>query len=311
MDMHLEYLESFLTLAQGPSFTAAARTLGISQSSLTKRIHNLEDSIGMRLFDRSVTGVSLTPVGKLYLKYANQIDDLQDRFGDELSREFKQSGTLTFGVIPSASEYGLTRIISRFMRSSGCRCSLTTARSEDLELMLGDGLCDFAFIKNESGTNDFRRILVTNDHMVFVASVDHPLAQHRTVSLGQLKDESFFFEPKGSRPYLTCVELCRKAGFEPNIVGTDGQMDNIVDFAAQGLAVSLLMSGIVPHDRRIVAIPLDPPVVSRIDLCFRNRPLSAMQRRFLDFFETLSDDKRSGDVIVRREQRGDDGTAAD
>ncbi|RSX53151.1 transcription regulator [Bifidobacterium goeldii] len=287
--MHLEYLESFLAVAQYHNFTEAARSLGISQSSLTKRIHNLEESLGFRLFERTTREVRLTAVGSLYLTYADKIADVQDAFDAQLARNFSNGNSLAFGMIPSASEYGLTSLISAFMRDTNHRCSVFTSRSEDLEVMLDEGRCDFAFIKNDSGTHSFTRLPIARDHMVLVVAKAHPLARRASVSVSELANERFFFEPKDSRPYLDCVELCRTAGFEPNIVGTDSQIANIVDYVAQGVGVSLLMRRIVPADPRVALISISPHVQASIDLCYRPGRLTGLQREFLDY---LKDSRR-------------------
>ena len=283
--MHLEHLESFLAVAQYHNFTEAARSLGISQSSLTKRIQNLEEDLGFRLFERTTREVRLTAVGSLYLTYADKIADLQDAFDTQLARDFSNGNSLAFGMIPSASEYGLTGLVSAFMRDMNHRCSVFTARSEDLENMLNEGRCDFAFIKNDSGIYRFSRLPITRDSMVFVAAKGHPLAHRSSIRIEELTNERFFFEPMDSRPYRDCVELCVNAGFTPNIVGTDSQIANIVDYVAQGVGVSLLMRRIVPHDTRVTLIDISPTVTATIDLCYRLGRLSGLQREFLDYLE--------------------------
>lgn len=295
MGMHLKYLDSFLALAEYRHFTAAARSLGVTQSTLTKRIQHLEDELGLKLFERSTTDVQLTSFGTFYLRYANRVADIQDEFDDRFAREFTNASMLTFGMIPSSSEYGLIRAVSAFIKASGIPAKMVTGRSEDLETMLADGECDFAFIKTTSPIDDdadrrnaerFRRMLVTTDRLVLVTALDHPMARRSSVSLSELSGERFFLEPFGSRPYLNCVALCEQAGFSPSVAGTDGQIGNLVDMVAQGLGVSLLMRRIVPDDPRVALVTLEPSVTAHLYLCHRrDGAMTYLQRRFLDFWE--------------------------
>ena len=284
--MHLEHLDSFLAVVEYRNFSQAARSLGISQSSLSKRIKALEDALGFRLFDRTTKDVRLTDVGSLYLSYADRIADLQEEFAMQLARRFPNDEGLVFGTLPSSADYGLTDLISGFMKETGYPCLLFTARSEDLEVMLAEGRCDFAFIKNNDGAYDFRCVPIIDDHLVFVMPRTHPLADRNSVEVRELRDERLFLEPKGSRPYNECVALCEAAGFSPNIVGTDSQITNIVDYVGLGMGTALLMSRIVPDSPSIATVPISPSVTANITLCARQGRTTVMQREFLDYLES-------------------------
>lgn len=71
--MELNYLRAFYEVAKAGSFMAAARALHISQSALSKSVALLEDSEGVKLFERSKKGVTLTPVGTLVFQKSEAI----------------------------------------------------------------------------------------------------------------------------------------------------------------------------------------------------------------------------------------------
>jgi DNA-binding transcriptional LysR family regulator len=71
--MSFEQVESFVTIAECGSFTAASRRMWISQPPLTRRIHALEDELGGALFVREARGVRLTPAGEAFLPHARAI----------------------------------------------------------------------------------------------------------------------------------------------------------------------------------------------------------------------------------------------
>lgn len=73
--MSLEGLETFVLIAQTGSFNSAAKSLHIAQPSVTHRIQNLEEHVGVPLFDRLPRGVRLTPAGQRLLPYAEAMLD--------------------------------------------------------------------------------------------------------------------------------------------------------------------------------------------------------------------------------------------
>ena len=84
LDM-LGELEAFATVARKRSFVAAARTLGRSPSSLTRAVQALEESAGVKLFNRSSNAVSLTEAGERFLPHAYKMLDLQREADEDLA----------------------------------------------------------------------------------------------------------------------------------------------------------------------------------------------------------------------------------
>ncbi|MBB1607922.1 MULTISPECIES: LysR family transcriptional regulator [unclassified Pseudomonas] len=71
--MDIELARTFLEIARGGSFVAAAQRLHVTQTTVTARVHNLETQLGCRLFQRSRAGARLTDDGERFLGYANQL----------------------------------------------------------------------------------------------------------------------------------------------------------------------------------------------------------------------------------------------
>ena len=71
-------IKVFLTLAEEGSLTAAARRLGVTGPAVGAQLSALEERLGVELFYRSNTGLSLTPSGDVFLGYARRIQDAYD-----------------------------------------------------------------------------------------------------------------------------------------------------------------------------------------------------------------------------------------
>ena len=92
--MKISYLNEFVRLACDLNYVSAAKKLGISQPALSRHMVMLEESVGVKLVDRS-TPLSLTPAGKAFLEYAQRILHLVEEAKDAASK----SGSSVFGTI--------------------------------------------------------------------------------------------------------------------------------------------------------------------------------------------------------------------
>lgn len=282
--MEHKYLESFLALTKYDNFSEAANSLYISQSTLSKNIKKLEHELDVQLFNRT-NGVSLTPYGEAYLKYASEIHNLYKQAEEELKRMKNEEVALKIGTIPSSTEYGILDFLIRFMKDTGIQCEIITEPSGKLETMLQKGEIDFAFVKNHQSP-DLTVIPYQSDHLVAVLPNNHHLAQQKTINLADLREDNFFLEPLNSRPYKLCIQLCKSVGFSPKVTYTDHYIENLIEFVKKGLGVSLLMSKLVPQRHSsVVAIPVKPNATANVEVCYTKK--YSKQARDTEFLRYL------------------------
>lgn len=289
--MEIEHLENFIVLALYQNFGEAADALFISQSTLSKRIMKLEEQVGVLLFDRTTKSVVLNQYGKLFLDYAERIVELERESLREIDKLLPKSNrVLRIGAIPSFAEYRITELVSNYMRSYGKSVQVITAPSEKLEVMLLNNECDFAFIRQvHDNQNLFLKIPIVSDKMVAIVPKDHSLANRDYIEIKDLKHEKFVMQPENSRPYDHCISLCKKNGFEPEIIFTDAQIKNIVGFVGNGLGVSMLMEKVVIEslNESVRAIEITPIIRNEVVLCsLKTRMLEASQKDYITFIKS-------------------------
>ncbi|AZZ61064.1 LysR family transcriptional regulator [Oenococcus sp. UCMA 16435] len=285
--MDSEYLKTFVTLAKGKNYTQAADLLYISQSSLTKRIQKIEKQLGVNLFNRNTKSVELSKYGYIYLEYAEKILQLEQECLKKIDQAVVHENSLIIGSIPSIGQYGISKEITNFIKDTGAEIKIITEPSGKLEKLLHSNQCDFAFIREVKDKKYSKQIPYAEDQMVAVLPKNHHLANLKEISISQLEKEFFLLEPKGSRPYNLCVNLCKNYGFVPNVIYTDRQIENIVDLVADGMGISLLMSKLVPKETsRIVSIPIKPTVSTSISLCYMtDANLTDLKRKFIAYIK--------------------------
>lgn len=289
--MDTELLNDFMILAKYKNYSVAAEECYISQSTLSKRIKRLERQLGVVLFERTTKSVELNEYGKTFKAYAEKMLALETECFQALQSMLPaDQNSLTIGAIPSLAKYHLTDLISKFISQSGVHVQVITAPSEKLEILLKDGSCDAAFIRQVQDPDQvFTKQQITTDQLMAVLPNNHFLADRTQLKIKELKEEGFVLLPEGSRPYNTVVNLCKKNGFSPRVVFTDSKISNIIDFVSNGLGVALLMNKNITegYKETITVIPLSPAITQSVDLCMlKSQKKSPAQKMLLSFVKT-------------------------
>jgi LysR family transcriptional regulator, carnitine catabolism transcriptional activator len=115
MNMHLRQVRSFVVVARFSSFTRAADLLNLTQPALTVQIRQLEQSLGVKLFDRNTRAVELTRIGREMLPV---LERLLGEFDAVVAnaREMAELryGTVRIAALPSVAATVLPPLIARF-----------------------------------------------------------------------------------------------------------------------------------------------------------------------------------------------------
>ena len=113
--MNLKQLEAFVEVAEGGSFSKAAKNLYLTQPTISAHISALEKELEVRLFVRNTKEVSLSAEGQTLYRYASQMVDLEKRIEEEFGERRKMGRrciTIAASTIPS--QYLLPKILARF-----------------------------------------------------------------------------------------------------------------------------------------------------------------------------------------------------
>ena len=128
--MELRIINTFLKVAQLQSFSKAADSLGYSQSAITVQIQQLENELGVRLFDRIGKNVTITHYGQAFIPYAREVLSAVSRAANFAVEEKDLSGSLRIGTIESVIATRFTEVLSEFhRRCPKVKTSMITALS--------------------------------------------------------------------------------------------------------------------------------------------------------------------------------------
>lgn len=238
----LRQLQYAVAVAEELGFSKAAGRCHVSQPSLSAQISELEDALGVRLFERDRRKVLLTMPGEQIVERARSIlrdiDDLVDlaqRSSDPLA------GTIRLGVIPTISPY-LVPSIRPALRRAYPKLSLLWVEDKTPALIgkLHAAELDGALLATEAGIGDLEREVLGYDPFVLAAKPGHPLTEKRgPARLAEIANENVLLLDDGHCFHDQALAVCssakaRELEFRATSLSTLTQM------VADGIGVTLL-----------------------------------------------------------------------
>lgn len=289
--MNLTRLKYFIAVAETGSFSEAAEQLYTTQSTVSKQIVALEKELNTRLFSRTSRKTELTPQGLIALDHAKTIIDNCDAMISSLAAyENRSVQSLSIASIPVMAQYHITSILAEFSQKHPA-ISLNVEEVETLGILPGleNHQFDLAFMRREMLDGRYDTIDLCADRLAAVLPPDHPLSESKELSLIQLKEEPFLLLNKETMLYSLCMNECIRAGFTPKVAYTGTRMENIVELAARGMGVSLMMEKAVSYltGSQAAIIPLKEPVISHISLIhLKKRKMTPAANKFWNYVQS-------------------------
>jgi LysR family transcriptional activator of glutamate synthase operon len=280
----------FLTIVKTGSFSAAADELYISQSSLSKQIMALEKELGIQLFDRSKRQITLTEAGRIFLKYAHNIDEAHNSIRLDLEALKPGPESLSIVAIPVLAQYGIPNHIARF-RETHPSIHFTLEEREGMSVLpaLNSESFDLAFVRdNIVDKEQYSGLEISKDILVVVISLRNRFASRESLSMAELSNENFIMFDKGTILHNLLIQECNKAGFEPRIFYASLHIEDIIGLVASNIGIALMPEKLFEYDQHadVVSIPLVETVESNVVLVApKNKKPSRAARTFIEFME--------------------------
>ncbi|MDB5096123.1 MAG: transcriptional regulator, LysR family [Cyanobacteria bacterium RYN_339] len=294
--MELDQLRTFLLAAELQSFTQAARRLSFSQSAISQQIRDLEDRLGVRLFERHSRSVSLTPAGEILRPRARQILDEVERATEALS-EFRglPQGVVRIAASTSPGIYLLPHALGRFSEAyPGVRASLEVPGQDELVHMLQQGDLDLAVVEENllpSRVFGWEKLPALEDEIVLIAPPDHPLVGKGPLAPETLAEVPMIMRPPENPTRQVIHNALASAGFNPGrlrvrfeIGNTEGLKRAVLAGLGLGFASSYAIASELEHGT-LVVLPLAGVTITRVIWLVRPaKQRSPMPERFADLF---------------------------
>ncbi len=241
--LNFNQLRTFYFAAKNLNFTAAAGELFITQPAVTAQVKSFEEFCNLKLFKKRGRKLHLTDEGQALFDYAeiifkyekdilNIIDDMK-----ELKR-----GDLRLGTTKTYARYFMPFLISSFRKAyPHIKIHLDEGSSRDMIYSLVEFKNEVAIIARVVDHPDVSFFPFSREEMVMIASIDHPLADKKAVSIRDLSQEPFIMKEDGSGTQKLVEQLFARAKSEPNLLMETSNTEFIKQLVMRGEGISFLV----------------------------------------------------------------------
>ncbi|MEY9094868.1 LysR family transcriptional regulator [Paenibacillus sp. RC84] len=215
--MELLQLHYFLAVARLEHMTEAARSLHVTQSSLSKTIQRLEEDLGVPLFDRTGRKLRLNEFGSRFLRRAERaLFELKE--GKQEMRDLSglEPSTLELAVTTASTLPPILREFRKKMPDIQFHVQMLT--TQEMVTLLHRGEVDFCLSSPPIEGEDIECQIVCKDPILVAIPKGHRLADRSSVSLKELREEWFVGVKRGYGTRDLVDSVCESAGFAPKYV---------------------------------------------------------------------------------------------
>jgi len=248
-------VQVFRAVAEQASFRRAAEQLHISQPSVSQHVQLLEDELGIRLLDRTSTGIRITPAGELVLHFARRSSKLSQQVLSALARlEGQPGGELKLAASTTVAQYLLPRILGRFLKENPrVRLTLRSGNSEQVSGWVLHGEAELGLIEGPSAHKELSKEHFLDDRLQLIVPRGHAWATQQ-VPLAALATAPLLMREQGSGTRRVIEQALRRAGLRLNQLQIAMDLDSteaIVSGVEAGLGVGFVSEWAIRKELRL------------------------------------------------------------
>lgn len=289
--MHLAAFEAFIKVMETGSISIAAEQLFITQPAVSKRIQNLQNAWGVKLFETVGRGVQPTAAAHSILPkvkaWLNELQDIQQFLSDQ---QQSVQGRLTLGTSHHIGLHHLPEPMRQFVQMHPqVQLDVHFVDSEQAHQQVLAGELQLAFLTLPPNLDSRLQYLpLWQDPLIFVAAPFHPLAQKSPLNLADLLAYPSLLP--AAQTYTSQITLAEfaKHGLKPNSQMSNNPLESIRMLVSIGLGWSVLPQTLLNHD--LQQLPLELHMARQLGLVWHPaRQLSRAAQALIEHVQTGRD----------------------
>ncbi|HEV3431545.1 MAG TPA: LysR family transcriptional regulator [Paraburkholderia sp.] len=293
--MELRHLRYFVAVAEERSFTRAAQRLHIAQPPLSRQIQQLEEILGVQLFERNSRPLKLTDTGRFFYQHASQLLAQTAELESMTRRVGKIERNLSVGFVGSTLYGMLPKIIRRYRQQHAeVELSLNEMSTMDQIKALKEGRIDVGFGRIRLDDPSIRRVVLREERMIVALPLGHALGDAKTVlSLHDLIHETLIIFPKSPRPSYADQVLAafHDRALKPGRVLETRELQVALGLVAAGEGISIVPKSVYGLKRDDVLYKdlddenLVSPIIMSVRMLDESEDLQRMLQLIYDLYD--------------------------
>lgn len=260
--MELRHLRYFVAVAEERNFTRAAARLHMAQPPLSRQMQQLEEMLGVALFEKGSRPLALTEAGTFFLVHARHLLDQVRDLTAMTQRIGKLERTLAIGFVASTLYGQLPDIVHRYSElHPQVDVSLHEMTTMEQLAALKDGRIDVGFGRLTGEDASIRRILLRKERLVVALPPGHRLAGSGAgLRLTDLLHDTLLVYPKAPRPSFAdqVLAMFSAGNLTPGRVSEVRELQIAMGLVAAGQGIAIVPESVqAMHHRSVVYRPLE------------------------------------------------------
>jgi DNA-binding transcriptional LysR family regulator len=297
--MDLDQIHTFLEIVRLKSFSKAAQTCFRTQPAISAQVRQLENELNTTLFERLGTRIALTPAGRIFAEYAEQILDLRRQAQNAIAElERTPRGELVIAANEATCIYVLPQVFSEY-KEKFPHVQLQVERSYGSRIVeaVVDNQADFGITQLPVVDKRLQVVRIFSDEIKLLTPGDHPLAKQASVAPRDLLGYPLLM-PKSGTTRTRLNEWLDLVEPDLNISMELDATEMMKRFVEAGLGLSFMAS---QHCREevargtLAAVSLSPePMLRTVGLIYRKD--KALSKAALGFIQVILEHRQQHEV---------------
>jgi LysR family transcriptional regulator, low CO2-responsive transcriptional regulator len=248
-NLTFKQLRTVNAIAQLGTVTAAAQRLNLSVSAVSITLKQLEEDMGIKLFNRTDQGFKPTEAGHEVILADVQINAILEELAETTSAlRGGQVGHVAFGVVSTAKYFAPFLLRAFELLHPKIEITLRVGNRQEILARLTDFSLDMALIGRPPQDFEVEKEEIGLHPHVVIAAPDHPLALKRHVAASRLSDQIFLVREPGSGTRLLAERILSEIGAVPKPGMEISSNETIKQAVMAGLGISMLSYHTVAHE---------------------------------------------------------------
>ena len=255
---------TLLKVCETGSFIEAAKKLNITQPAVSQHIKALENELGVKIFERVKSHITLTKQGEEVVKTAKKLAGIYSNLQQSINDGGIFKGYLSIGVTHTAESNPIAEALAKYGSvNPGVNVKMITDSISNLYTKLKMYEIDIAIVEGRITDPSIRYMLLDTDYLVLAVSPDHPFAKRSMVTLSDLKSQRMILRlpNSGTRNlFIAHLESNNMSISDFNVILEVDNIATIKDLIRRDFGVSILARSVCLDELKkgkIVTLPVE------------------------------------------------------